>query len=133
MIPVHSDGVSTILVVEDEPTVRNVIVSCLLRAGFRVLEADSAAEALSLSAQFESHIEMLIADHSLKSMTGREVALQIRQSRPGIKVLQMSGYLVEQLEKEGELLPDAEFLGKPFLPKVLIETVKRMLVPARGP
>ena len=69
-----SRGALTILVVEDEAVVRNVIMSCLVREDYRVLEADSAAEALEVSQTFSGTIDLLIADHTLKTMTGRQVA-----------------------------------------------------------
>jgi len=69
----------------------------------------------------------MIADHTLKSMTGRQVAERICQSRPGVHVLHISGCLAGQLEQEGGLIPGAEFLQKPFLPKDLVEKVRRIL------
>jgi CheY-like chemotaxis protein len=123
----ESRGILTILVVEDEAIVRNLVMKVLVRENYRVLEADSAAEALAVSDTFEGTIDLLIADHTLKTMTGREVAERIRQSRPGLKVLQTSGQLREKLQQEGGLMPDAEFLGKPFLPKALTEKVTQLL------
>ena len=70
-------GALTILVVEDEPIVRNIIMKSLVREDYRVLEADSAAEALEVSQTFSGTIYLLIADHTLKTMTGRQVAEQI--------------------------------------------------------
>lgn len=122
-------GPLTILVVEDEAIVRNVIMKVLVRENYRVLEADSAAEALAVSDTFEGTIDLLIADHTLKTMTGREVAERIRQYRPGLKVLQISGHLPEKLQQEGGLMPDADFLAKPFLPKALMEKVTEILRP----
>lgn len=107
--------------------VRNILVSCLLHESYRVLEADSAAEALKVSDTFEGTIDLVIADHSLKTMSGREVAEQIRQARPGVKVLHVSGYPVETLDQERGLIPGAGFLSKPFLPHVLLEKVRQML------
>ena len=123
----QSRGALTILVVEDEAVVRNVIMNCLVREDYRVLEADSAAEALEVSQTFPGAIDLLIADHTLKTMTGRQVAEQIRQSRPGLKVLHISGLSLEKLEQDGGLIPGAEFLAKPFSPKALVKKVDQML------
>ncbi len=123
----QSRGALTILVVEDEAVVRNVIMNCLVHEDYRVLEADSAAEALDVSNSFPGTIELLIADHTLKTMTGRQVAEQIRQSRPGLKVLHVSGLSLEKLEQDGGLMPCAEFLAKPFSPKALVKKVDQML------
>ena len=123
----QSRGALTILVVEDEAVVRNVIMNCLVREDYRVLEADSAAEALEISQTFPGTIDLLIADHTLKTMTGCQVAEQIRQSRPGLKVLHISGLSLEILEQDGGLMLGAEFLAKPFSPKALVKKVDEML------
>ena len=127
MIQPHSRGRLTILIVEDEAIVRSVMVKVLVREDYRVLEADSADEALAVSRSFDGVINLLIADHALKTMSGRQVAEQIRQSRPALKVLHISGYPIEKLEREGGLIPGAEFLAKPFLPHQLAEKVSRIL------
>ena len=123
----QSRGALTILVVEDEPIVRNIIMKSLVREDYRVLEADRAAEALEVSQTFSGTIDLLIADHTLKTMTGRQVAEQIRQDRPDLKVLQISGLSLEKLEQDGGLMPGAEFLAKPFSPKTLVKKVDQML------
>jgi DNA-binding response OmpR family regulator len=102
-------------------------MNCLVREDYRVFEADSAAEALEVSQTFPGTIDLLIADHTLKTMTGRQVAEQIRQSRPGLKVLHISGLSLEILEQDGGLMPGAEFLAKPFSPKALVKKVDQML------
>lgn len=127
MNPSQSRRSATILVVEDEALVRNVIMHTLVRQDYRVFEADSAAEALEVSRTFPGTIDLLIADHALKTMTGVEVAEQIRQSRPGLKILHISGHSLEKLEEDGGLIAGAEFLAKPFLPKNLIDKVNHML------
>jgi CheY-like chemotaxis protein len=116
----------TILIVEDEAVVRNVMVTVLVREDYRVLEADSAAEALEVSNTFEGVIDLLIADHALKTMTGPQLAEKICQARPSLRVLRISGYLLKKLE-EGEAKAGADFLEKPFSPKALIEKVKEIL------
>jgi len=123
----RSRGALTILVVEDEAVVRNAIMNCLVREDYRVLEADSAAEALEVSQTFPGTIDLLIADHTLKTMTGRQVAEQIQQARPGLKVLHIFGHSAEKLQRDGGLMPGAGFLAKPFSPKVLVEKVDEML------
>jgi len=125
-------GALTILVVEDEPIVRNIIMKSLVREDYRVLEADSAAEALEVSQTFSGTIDLLIADHTLKTMTGRQVAEQIRQDRPGLKVLHISGLSLEKLEQDGGVIPGAEFLAKPFSPKTLVNKVDQILGTTRN-
>jgi len=123
----RSRGRLTILIVEDAAVVRNLMVGVLAREKYRVLEADSAAEALEVSDSFDGAIHLLITDHTLKTMTGRQVAEKIRQSRPSLNVLHMSGYPIEMVVQEGGLISGAEFLAKPFLPKDLVEKVNQML------
>jgi len=117
----------TILIVEDEAIVRNVMVTVLAREDYRVLEADSATEALVVSNTFRGMIDLLIADHTLKAMTGRQVADKICESRPRLKILFISGYPLEALEEAGEIIPGADFLAKPFLPTVLVQKVRDIL------
>jgi len=116
----------TILIVEDEAVVRNVMVTVLVHGDYRVLEADSAAEALEVSSTYEGVIDLLVADHTLKTMTGRQLAEKICQTRPGLRVLQISGYAQKKLE-EGEAKAGADFLEKPFSPKALLEKVREIL------
>jgi two-component system cell cycle sensor histidine kinase/response regulator CckA len=111
---------------EDEAVVRNVMVTVLAHEDYRVLEADSAAEALEVSNTFENLIDLLIADHILKTMTGPQLAGKICQARPGLRVLRISGYPLKTLE-EGEAKAGADFLEKPFSPKALIEKVREIL------
>jgi two-component system cell cycle sensor histidine kinase/response regulator CckA len=116
----------TILIVEDEAVVRNVMVTVLVHGDYRVFEADSAAEALEVSNTYEGVIDLLVADHTLKTMTGRQLAEKICQTRPGLRVLQISGYAQKKLE-EGEAKAGADFLEKPFSPKALLEKVREIL------
>src|SRR5437660_415376 len=89
-----SNKMKTILVVEDEPIVRNFVVRVLAREDYRVFEADSAAEALDVANHFEQ-IDLLITDHAVKTMTGRELIQHLCVSRPSLKVLQISGYAMD--------------------------------------
>jgi DNA-binding response OmpR family regulator len=117
----------TVLIVEDEPLVRNLMVMVLAGKHYHVLEADNAPEALEVSSKFEGAINLLIADQSLKIMTGRQLAQRIQQSRPQLKVLHMSSDLREKVEQEGGLVSGAALLGKPFLPTDLTARVVQIL------
>ena len=118
-----------VLIAEDEAIVRNVIVSVLVRNNHSVLEADSAAEALEISSTFDGTIDLLIADHALKTMTGRQVAETICHARPGLKVLHISGYPFEKIEQEGGIIPGAHFLAKPFRATDLIRKIREICEP----
>lgn len=117
---------TTILVVEDEPVVRNFVVKVLATENYRVFEADNAAEALEVSERFEQ-IDLIITDHALKTMTGRELAEHPCVSRPNLKVLQISGYPMEYLVREGLMTLNTPFLGKPFVRTQLLAAVDQLL------
>jgi CheY-like chemotaxis protein len=112
-------NIQTILVLDDEPINLNFLSLALRAKGFRVLEADSAAEALRLSAESREPIDLLVADYVLADGWGTEVAQKTRERRPDIAVLLISGTPVEgwrreELEKFVRLGDKADFLAKPF-------------------
>jgi two-component system, cell cycle sensor histidine kinase and response regulator CckA len=107
--------------------VRNVLVRILAHEQYEVLEACSASEALKISSSFGGTINLLIADERLETMTGRQLAELIVESRPKIRVLQTSACALESLEQEGGLMPGAGFVQKPFLWRNLITDVKGIL------
>jgi two-component system cell cycle sensor histidine kinase/response regulator CckA len=116
----------TILIADDEPIVRNLIVNVLVRDRHSVLEADSAEEALEIAYSFKSAIDLLIADHALKTMTGREVAEKICRLRPGLKVLHISGFSMQIIQQDGGIIPGAAFLAKPFKSTELIKIIREL-------
>jgi CheY-like chemotaxis protein len=125
----------TILIADDEPIVRNLIAMVLSREGYSVLEADTAAEALALSSNCEGIIDLLIADHSLKTMMGWQVAEKMCEARPDLKILYISGYPLEKLAQEGGLgiATNAKFLAKPFSQEALIIKIREILQPPWQP
>ena len=104
-----------------------MVARILVEGGYELLEADSAAEAIQLSDTFEKPIDLLIADHTLKTMTGKQVAEQICRSRPLMKVLQISGYSLEIITEEDGLAAGAEFLPKPFTYQELARRVRLLI------
>ena len=118
----------TILVVDDEPIVRNLIVHVLSRQGFVVFEADSANEALTICRTLkDERLDLLITDHALQGTTGRALADRISESCPNVKVLHLSTGAHSVLKKEDGLLPGSSFLQKPFTPGQLISVVQSVL------
>ncbi|MEW6247406.1 MAG: response regulator [Nitrospirota bacterium] len=129
-------GSETLLLVEDEETVREVIGTTLRAEGYRVLEAQDAAEALHLCERNPSPIHLLLTDVVLRGMNGRRLAERLAALRPGLKVLYMSGYLDDTVRTRGIASADVAFLSKPFNPRELICKVRQILdverdVPAR--
>jgi CheY-like chemotaxis protein len=117
----------TILIVEDDPDVRRVLRTMLQSLGYSVLEAASATEAASLSSGHAGVIDLLVADVVLGGSTGVELARRLRESRPGLPVLHISGYAQDSAALESMHESGAEFLAKPFTRAALAESIRRIL------
>ena len=120
-------GQETILLVEDEEALRGLARESLEKYGYTVLEAGDGAEALRVSQQHEGAIHLLLTDVVMPHTSGRELARHLKSSRPGMKVLFMSGYtgdtvLGNDLLGEGQVL-----LQKPFRPADLGRKVRQLL------
>ena len=123
---------ATILLVEDEPMVRNVAKRILGREGFRILAAESAERALALAAEYNERIDLVITDVIMSGMGGPQLAEQMRAARPGIRTLLMSGYSRDQASLQDDPARGAMFLAKPFTNDLLVAKVKELLAaPAR--
>jgi PAS domain S-box-containing protein len=109
----------TILVVEDEDTVRCLVRMILRWNGYQVLESRHPEEALVRANQHVGTIDLLLTDVILPHLSGPELAKQLMQSRPEMKVLYMSGHTGEALEQVGMSGPSSSFLAKPFTPDAL--------------
>jgi signal transduction histidine kinase/CheY-like chemotaxis protein len=120
-------GSETILVVEDEPGVRELVRRVLERYGYRVLLAASPSEAVALIERFADPIQLLMSDVVLPEMSGRALAGQLLLRRPDMRVLYMSGYTDNAIVHHGVLDPDTPFLQKPFTPDALARKVRTML------
>ena len=112
---------SVILVVEDEPFVRDLIRYILETAGYAVLTAADGEQALQVSRTFPTTIDLLVSDVLMPKLGGMELCEQILRERPALKVLLMSGTVVEQ-PREG-----VPFLRKPFRAEILRDHVRRLL------
>jgi two-component system, cell cycle sensor histidine kinase and response regulator CckA len=120
-------GQPTVLVVEDETAVRNLVVTSLSLDGYRILHAASADAAMTLAAEAGT-IDVLLTDANMPGKSGLELASALLQQRPGLSVIVMSGYTDEMLEMAG--LPTAvALLPKPFTPKDLRQKVREILSP----
>ncbi len=129
--PVH--GRETILLVEDEPSVRGLVHETLRLHGYTVLEARHGIEALMTGAKHQGPIHLLLTDVVMPQMSGPEVAEKIQIVRPGIKVLYMSGYPDHPVFEQGGISRDASFLAKPFTPNVLAKKVRDVLDGEKSP
>lgn len=122
----RAPGATTILLVDDEESVRAVVTKVLLRHGHRVLEAEHGADAMRLVAGYEGNIDLLITDMYMPGLRGPEVVEKLSAMRPGLKVLYMSGYAAEDIARS-EVDPMVPFLHKPFTVQELSEAVETAL------
>src|SRR3989454_7109923 len=120
-------GSETVLVVEDVAAVRAVTRQMLERQGYCVLEAANGATALSLARQHHSAIHLLVTDVVMLEVSGRELADQLVQLRPDMKVLFMSGYTDDAVVRHGILQEGIAYLQKPFTPDTLARKVRSVL------
>ena len=116
-------GTGTVLLVEDEPMVRNVAERALTRHGYTVITADNGEEALEVLGRGEP-IDLLISDVVMPGMDGPTMVAEARKSRPDLKILFMSGYAEEQLRKSIDIA-NVNFLAKPFSVADLAEAARR--------
>jgi PAS domain S-box-containing protein len=129
--PQRSSGES-ILVVEDEAAVRHMIKRSLESAGYAVLQAGTAAEALDLLARAPRKISLVLTDVVMPDKSGPELAVEIGELVPGLPILFTSGYTDGEIERRGLLDPGAPFIQKPVSPEVLLRAVREQLAKTQG-
>jgi signal transduction histidine kinase len=117
----------TVLVVEDQPAVRQLAARVLTRHGYAVFEAGGAAEALSIAEAFNGTIHLVLSDVVMPAMDGPDMAVILRKMRPNIRVLYMSGYTGEALAERGGLDAEDQILEKPFTATTLLQSVRGRL------
>jgi PAS domain S-box-containing protein len=120
-------GSETVLVVEDEDGVRELVQSILRAAGYTVLAASNGEEALRTCAQHDGAIDLLLTDVVMPGLSGPDIARHIQALRSMIKVVYMSGYAADALGRHGVLDLDTAFLQKPFAPDTLVRKVRAIL------
>lgn len=120
-------GVETVLLVEDEPALRDLIKYALTGNGFTVLDVPSPADAIALSRKHTGSLHLLLTDVIMPGMDGPALAKQVQKERPDIKVLYMSGYATNFIMHDGEVDPGTNFLEKPFHPRALLNKVREVL------
>jgi PAS domain S-box-containing protein len=120
-------GNETVLLVEDEDSVRRLVQRVLESAGYCVLEAENPHDALRLCERHPEPIDLMVTDVVMPQMSGRELASQTVALRPEMRVLYVSGYMEEVMAHHGVLEPGIAFLGKPFAPEDLTRKVREVL------
>ncbi|MBM0207224.1 response regulator [Micromonospora sp. STR1s_5] len=124
--PPRADAGETVLVVEDEPVVRDLIVEVLRDLGYRTLEAPDGPSGLRVL-QSRERIDLLVTDVGLPGLNGRQLADQARENRPKLKVLFITGYAENATLAAGFLDPGMEMLTKPFAVEALATKVTAMI------
>ena len=123
----------TILLVEDEPALRTLGRAVLQRHGYRVLEASSGVEALEVWERNHGRVDLLLTDMVMpEGMTGRELAKQLKERKPELKVIYTSGYSLDSTATSFRLREVKSFLQKPYHPQKLIKLVRECLDETHG-
>lgn len=120
-------GSETILLVEDDESVRELVADVLQETGFSVLSATSAEEAFHLAEQFGDKIHLMLTDVVMPGISGKELADKLNQQIPGLKVVFMSGYTDDIITKQGVLIEKFEYVQKPFSPHYLVHKIREVL------
>jgi PAS domain S-box-containing protein len=125
--PEKSTGSETILLVEDQTAIREVISAYLMRLGYNVLTAPDGEAALSIAATQQKSIDLVVTDLLMPNMGGLELATRMKQLHPETRVLFMSGYPDEAIRSQEGLTEDVEVMQKPFSMKSLAAKARSIL------
>ena len=124
---INLQGNATILLAEDEPNVRAVLTEILKTAGYQVLSAADGIEAVRRFQEHQDQIQLLLFDIMMPHLNGKEAADQIRQQRPDLPILFLSGYAPDSLQQRITADLDSTCLLKPVEPDDLLMTIKQIL------
>ena len=122
-----SQGIETILLVEDENSVRRMLRDALSGAGYRVWEAGNGAEAIGQWGSSLGNIDLLVTDIVMPIINGLRLAEELRNRRPDLRVVFMSGHSEEVINGQSGRQPSPDLLQKPFTPDVLVRKVREVL------
>jgi CheY-like chemotaxis protein len=130
--PMALPGVSrskaaTVLFVEDDPNLFSLLRGILETAGYEVLAAPLPDQALALADSHEGRIDLLVTDVVMPGLSGPAVAERLAQKRPDLRILFISGYPKDVLERQTVLPQGTRLLGKPFSPRDLLATIQQVL------
>jgi two-component system, cell cycle sensor histidine kinase and response regulator CckA len=120
-------GTETILLVEDEESVRQLVRDTLESRGYKVLEAENGEEGLATAEAHESKIDLVITDVIMPGLGGREMAQRLAKTHPDTKVLYLSGYTEDAIVSDGTMEGGTAFLQKPFTLQNLSKKVREVL------
>ncbi len=120
-------GTETLLIVENEAAIRNLLQMALRKNGYTVLTAESGREALDLVSLHTGPIHLLITDVMMPDIDGPELVRRLSAIRPDTQTLFMSGYMDDALGEQGVLPSSVNFIQKPFSPRTIAQKVREIL------
>ena len=123
----NAHGCETVLLVEDEDTLRSLAAVVLETYGYNVLSAANGEEALRLVPRHKGKLDLLLTDVVMPGISGCELAATLRKNQPDLKVLFLSGYTEEDIVSRGILSDGSAFLNKPFSPASLVAKIRQVL------
>jgi len=122
-----ANGVATILLVEDEKIMLDLLEKVLRQQGYRIFTATDGEQALDVYRRYEQKIDIVLLDIGLPKLGGRDVLLQIKNENPDVKVVVASGHLEPELKSEIDQAGVEYFLPKPYTPDEVIKTLQRLI------
>ena len=120
-------GDETVLIVEDEKSVRDMAIRILKRLGYNVLQAPDGGQAFMLAEKYTDKIDLLVTDVIIPGMNGRQLAERLIQIHPEMKVLYTSGYTENAIAHHGVIDEGLHFIGKPYTPQALAKKLRDVL------
>jgi signal transduction histidine kinase/ActR/RegA family two-component response regulator len=127
----HRGGGRTVLIAEDDASVRAMVAKLLASRGYRLIEAGSGPEAVALFDRHASELSLVVTDVMMPRMSGKDVAEHVRRARPGLPILLVSGYAHDVLGRDVRLGERCAFLAKPFSEAVLLDGVRALVESAQ--
>jgi DNA-binding response OmpR family regulator len=118
---------SSVLVVDDDETVRRLMMRALKRAGYSVFGAEDAFVAQRLFDEHRDSLALTVTDMQMPGMDGAQLAAELLERDPKMKLLFVSGEQKDELLRQGLLTRDSLFLRKPFTPRVFVESVRALI------
>jgi hypothetical protein len=122
-----TEGTETVLLAEDQLSIRKVIREALESKGYQVLEAYDREDALQIVARYPGRIDVLVTDIVMPQLRGTELARLVSKSHPGAVVIFISGYSEEALIETGLLGQNETLIQKPFDPEILVTKIRELL------
>jgi CheY-like chemotaxis protein len=126
-VPASPGGSETVLVVEDEEAVRHLLSRVLRSKGYGVLVAQNGNDAVAIAADRAERIDLIVTDVVMPDLSGPALVTQLRQSRPGLRVLYITGYAEEAIGSHGSIGTSSALLEKPFTANQLAHKVREVL------